>query len=410
LKTKENDIENRSAVFGLLIARIVYAINWFNIASIFSYMVADFKQGISSLGLISAGFFVGVGAFQVPGGILAAKLGPRKTAIYGIMISSGAALLCGVTSNLQQIEALRFVVGVGMALFFSSSVTLITRYLGKGSEGLAVGLLNSAHSVGGFVGLFGWVILAEIIGWRQSLVISGGVGLASGLLLILWLPKEDNLYRSFQIKIADVLRVLLDRHMFGLGVVLLGAQIAWAITLTFIVFYLEDHLKVNSALAGLAASMSLVFALIAAPIFGRIYDRTNNVRRMLLSCGLAMSVSIVGIAFSTTLYLVIISVLSVGVFSAAVFTITYTAAQGTIAKKRSETDGVELEFDKTLAISWVNGISLFGAFWVPIIFSIIVHQAGYASAWLISGMATLLFILPALGIKKYKDTKTDRPG
>lgn len=412
MKTKEKDIKYRSAVFGLLIARTVYAINWFNIASIFSYMAADFKQDISSLGLISAGFFVGVGAFQVPGGMLATKVGPRKTAIYGIIISSGAALLCGVTSHLQQIEALRFVVGVGMALFFGSSVALITRYLGKGSEGLAVGLLNSAHSVGGVVGLFGWVILAEVTGWRQSLIISGGLGLASGLFLIFWLPKEENLYKSIQIKIVDVLRrVLLDRSMFGLGVVLLGAQIAWAVTLTFIVFYLEDYLKVNSAVAGLVASMSLVFALIAAPIFGSIYDRTKNVKMVLFGCGLAMSVSIVGIAFSNTLYLVIISVLSVGVFSAAVFTIAYAATQGAIAnKKRSNTgDRVELDYDKTLAIGWVNGISLFGAFWVPIFFSIIVHQSSYAAAWLISGMATLLFILPALGIKKYKDTKSDRP-
>jgi MFS family permease len=409
LKTKESGIEYPSAVFGLLVARIIYAINWFNIASIFSYIAVDFKQDISLLGLISAAFFLGVGAFQVPGGILAARIGPRKTAICGITISSCAALLCGIASHLQQIEALRFVVGVGMALFFGSSVTLITRFLGKGSEGLAVGLLNSAHSIGGVVGLFGWVILAQTTGWRQSLIISGGLGLVSGLLLIFWLPKEDNSYRSFGIKIADVLRVLFDRSMFGLGLVLLGAQIAWGITLTFIVFYLEDYLKVNSALAGLVASLSLVFALIAAPLFGRIYDRTKNVKRMLLGCGLAMSVSIMGIAFSNTVYLVIISVLSVGVFSAAVFTITYAVAQGANAKKRSITNRVEFESDITLTIGWVNGISLFGAFWVPFIFSIIVNQASYAVAWLISGMVTLLFIIPALGIKEYKDTKTNQP-
>ena len=74
-------------------------------------------------------------------------------------------------------EILRFVVGLGMALFFGPSVTLITRYLGRGSEGLAVGLLNSAHSIGGIIGLFGWVILAEVVGWKQSLLLSGGVGI-----------------------------------------------------------------------------------------------------------------------------------------------------------------------------------------------------------------------------------------
>ena len=113
-------------------------------------------------------FLIGVGLFQVPGGILAAIQGSRRTAIYGITISSSGALLCGLSSQLQQMEILRFVVGLGMALFFGPSVTLITRYLGRESEGLAVGLLNSAHSIGGIIGLFGWVILAEVVGWKQS--------------------------------------------------------------------------------------------------------------------------------------------------------------------------------------------------------------------------------------------------
>jgi len=169
------------AVLSLLFARVIYAINWFNIASIFPHIALDFKQDISFLGLLSTTFLAGIGLFQVPGGILAAMLSPRKTAIYGITIASSAALLSGLSSQLQQMEVLRFVVGVGMALFFGPSVTLITRYLGRGSEGLAVGLLNSAHSIGGIIGLFGWVIIAEFIGWKQSLLLSGGFGQILGV-------------------------------------------------------------------------------------------------------------------------------------------------------------------------------------------------------------------------------------
>ena len=115
---------------------------------------------MSLLGLLTTSFLIGVGLFQVPGGILAAIQGSRRTAIHGIMIASSAALLCGLSSQLQQMEILRFVVGLGMALFFGSSVTLITGYLGRGSEGFAVALLNSAHSIGGIIGIFGWIILA----------------------------------------------------------------------------------------------------------------------------------------------------------------------------------------------------------------------------------------------------------
>ena len=131
-------------------------------------------------------------------------------------------------------EVLRFVVGVGIALFFGPSVTLITRYLGRGSEGLAVGLLNSAHSIGGIIGLFGWVIMAELIGWKRSLLLSGGFGLISSLLLITFLPRkekeegtqpEQNMVgKHLELKISDIRSVLLDISLFHIGLVLLGAQ------------------------------------------------------------------------------------------------------------------------------------------------------------------------------------------
>jgi MFS family permease len=412
------DKVNRAGVLTLLFARIIYAINWFNIASIFSYIASDFKQDVSLLGLIAASFFIGIGIFQVPGGILAAKQGSRKTAIYGMTIASSAALLCGLSSQLQQIEVLRFVVGLGMAFFFGPSVTLITRYLGRRSEGLAVGLLNSAHSVGGIMGLFGWVIIAEIIGWRQSLLVSGGLGLISSLLLIVLLPRkeEQESGRGFEIKVSDICRVLFDKSLLRFGLVLLGAQIAWGLTLTFVVFYLEDYLKINSSMSGLVGSLSLIFALVAAPVFGRIYDRIRNIKKLLFVCGLAMSSSIAAISSvitntSTAVYIVVISTVLVGIFSAGVFTIAYAAAKEAYRIRRRNEANVERrrtitplqsEYD-TLAISWVNGLSLFGAFWVPIIFSFIVHYLGYPIAWLLGGIFSLLFILPTLGIKTFKD-------
>jgi MFS family permease len=418
---------SRLAVLSLLFARVIYAINWFNIASIFPQIALDFKQDISFLGLLSTSFLVGIGLFQVPGGILAAILGPRKTAIYGIIIASSAALLSGVSSQLQQMEVLRFMVGVGMALFFGPSVTLITRYLGRGSEGLAVGLLNSAHSIGGIIGLFGWVIIAELIGWKQSLLLSGGFGLISSLLLITFLPRKEKeeetqpeqntVGKHLELKISDIRTVLLDKSLFLIGLVLLGAQIAWGLPLTFSIFYLED-LKVNSVTAGFIASLNLVCGLVSAPIFGKIYDKFRNVKKLLFFCGVAMSAGLACNAVTITSsseYVVVMSNILVGVFSAGVFTIAYASAKEASMNTRAEMknkENIETTLTKrsnrgqysydTLGISWVNGLSLFGAFWVPIIFSIIVHHIGYTVAWLLGGLFSFLFILPSLRIGAYK--------
>lgn len=176
-------------VLALIFARIFYAVNWFNISSIFYLIVIDFKQDISMLGLITASFLVGIGLFQVVAGILAAKYSPTKIAICGILIASVASLFTGLAIELSQIMILRFLVGIGMAFFFGPSVILISDYLGNGSEGLGVGLLNSAQASGAIIGIFGWVLIAEMIGWRISLVISGVLGLVSGLFLVFALTR-----------------------------------------------------------------------------------------------------------------------------------------------------------------------------------------------------------------------------
>jgi MFS family permease len=228
--------------------------------------------------------------------------------------------------------------------------------------------------------------------------------------------EEQESGRGFEIKVSDICRVLFDKSLLRFGLVLLGAQRAWGLTLTFVVFYLEDYLKINSSIAGLVGSLSLVFALVAAPVFGRIYDRIRNIKKLLFVCGLAMSRSIAAISSvitntSTAVYIVVISTVLVGIFSAGVFTIAYAAAKEAYRIRRRNEANVERrrtitplqsEYD-TLAISWVNGLSLFGAFWVPIIFSFIVHYLGYPIAWLLGGIFSLLFILPTLGIKTFKD-------
>ena len=332
-------------------------------------------------------------------------------------------MLCGLSSQLQQIEVLRFVVGLGMALFFGSSVTLITRYFGRGSEGLAIASLNSAHSIGGIIGIFGWIVLTEVVEWRQSLLLSGGIGLISSIFLIAFLPKKQYYEdkdqggqqkikgKRFQINISDIRNVLFDKSLFAFGLILLGAQIAWGLSLTFIVFYLEDYIKVNSSTAGLIAGLGLISGVVSAPIFGKIYDNTRNIKKLLFVCGVAMSSGVAGIAIATTpsgIYIIGLSNVLVGAFSAGVFTIAYTSAKESyrktrIAKQNEENGGTTIarSYD-TLAISWVNGLSLFGAFWVPVVFTYVVQHMGYAFAWLLGGIFSFLFILPSLGVATYK--------
>jgi MFS family permease len=379
---------NRPSIFSLILARILYSINWFNIASIFYFIAADFKQDISMLGLITSSFLIGIGIFQIPAGILAAKYGPRKMAIYGILITSSAAFLSGLSTDVLHMVILRFIVGLGMACFFGPSVILISKYLGKGSEGLGIGLLNSAHALGGIIGIFGWIILAEFTGWRISLMLGGLLGLISGLLLVVSLIREK-MQTDFIIKISDLRQLLFNKSLIILGLALLGFQIGSNLTLTFIVFYLADHLNIDPAIAGFIGSFNLIIALISSPLFGRIYDRIKDAKNILIISGIVMSLSMAMIA-ANTLYIIILSIIIAGFFLAGGFVIVYTKAK--------QVKGLHSEYE-TLAVSFVNGISLFNAFWVPTVFSFVVNQSGYSVAWLLGGFLTMLLVLPLFKLK-----------
>ena len=378
------------ATLCLLLARVVYTINWFNIASIFYLIASDFGTNIAILGIISASFLIGVGLFQVPAGIIAAKIGARKIAIYGIMIASSAALVTGLASDTAQIILLRFIVGIGMACFFGPSVILISRYLGNESEGLGIGLLNSSHALGGIVGLFGWAILAETLGWRGTVILSGGLGIATAIILSIALVRhEDEIQKEFRIKTSHVLDTLFNKSLIILGLTLLGFQAGSSMILTFSVFYFEDHLKIGPVEAGLIGSLSLIVALISSPLFGRIYDKFGNARKLLFISGILSAISMLGLT-TNSLYVLATSVIMTGFFLSAGFVIVYAKAK--------EINRSQPHY-QTLAVSYVNGISLFGVFWVPVLFSFIVNGLGYEVAWLLGALVVILLVFPILKLK-----------
>ena len=381
---------NKTATLSLMLARVVYTINWFNIASIFYFIASDFKENIAMLGIISASFLVAVGLFQVPGGIIAAKYGPRKIAIYGIMIASSAALVTGLATNTSQITLLRFIIGIGMACFFGPSVILISKYLGKESEGLGIGLLNSAHALGGIIGLFGWVILAEHFGWRASLVLSGGLGISTAILLrSTLLTGVDEISTEFKIKVSQVFATLFNKSLIILGITLLGFQAGSSMILTFTVFYFVDHLKINPIDAGLIGSLNLIVALASSPFFGKLYDRIGNAKKLLFISGIISASSLVGFA-TDSLYAITALILISGFFLSAGFVIVYAKAK--------EINKAQPQY-QTLAVSFVNGLSLFGVFWVPVFFSSIVSSLGYEIAWLLGGLVIIILILPVIRLK-----------
>ena len=387
-----------SGTISLLIARIIYAINWFNIGSLFPFISKEFNQDVSYLGQLSGFFLLGIGLFQIPGGLFATKFGSRISAILGILLSSIAVIISSLTTQIAVFVILRFIVGLGMAFFCSAGVTLITTYLGKRSEGTGIGLLNSFQAIGGIIGIFGWILVAEALGWRLSLIMSGILGIAIGLIMLFLLPGETQVRTTISISLLR--KLLFSRYLLSLGVILTATQLAWGLTVSFFVFYLIDKMKISPEFAGIISSIPLIVYVFTSPITGKIYDKSNNLKWLLLIFSIMLGISIM-VNSLNNLTAVTLSAILVGFFATGGFTILYA-----ITRKIASTTLTQGQEYATLNVSWINGLSLMGISWVPVVFSLIINQAGYSVAWFIGGAITLILTIPILALSSRVFEKT----
>jgi MFS family permease len=378
----------RQAFASLIAARIVYAINWLNIGALFYLMSPDLKSGVSGLGILTSSFYLGVGLMQVPGGILAAKWGPKRTVSLGIFISSFAVLATSSSTVLLQVAILRFVVGAGMALVFAPMVVLATRFLG-GKSGTGVGLINSAFDVGGLFGLFGWILIASVTGWRPSLALSGALGVLTGLLVIAFVPKDpDNI--QFRLSSSELVKVLKDRNLILIGLGSLGSNLGSVLISSFMAYYLQASLGETAAIAGLVAAMIVVLPIYTSLWGGRLYDRLKKPRRLLIASGLGMSGALLVCAVPISLAATAGAVFG-GIAIGPASTINFAAAKD-LSRVQKEYEG--------LTIGWVNSISLTGSFWPPLVFSYLARSFNYSAAWLGGGVIVLLLLVPLFFLAK----------
>jgi MFS family permease len=384
-----SSVDNRKAVATIIAVQLICAVNWFSASSVFSLIASDLRQNVSGLGVITSAFILGVGAFQLPAGLIAAKQGPKRTLVYGVFLTSIFSVLSGLVTELPLLAVTRFVVGIGEAFIFGPGAALISRYFRKGSEGLSLGLFGGAFDFGGIIGISGWAVFGSVVGWRVSVITGGVIGLIVGLLLILLVP-NDTMKGRFLIKFSDLRKVLFNKWLLLISAGLLTVQVGFSLSSYFMVYYLEDNIGIGADLAGVIGSLALAASVVASPAAGRIFDRISRPKKSFIISGLVAGGGL-AIAAVKSAYAAVLSNLVVGASTGGGFTIGYSMA-------RRINRGVQQEYE-AFGLSWVNGIGLFGGVWTPIVFSEIAVKFSYSLAWLLAGVFTALLILPVLALK-----------
>jgi len=138
------------------------------------------------LGGIFSAFLIGYAGFQIPAGLLARRLGPRRTlgllgVWWGFFIALTALIPRGTGEALVILVMIRFALGAGEATMYPATSQFVERWFPVKERGKANGFIFAGIGLG--AGLTPALVNAIIQhhGWRASFGFSACVGATAGL-------------------------------------------------------------------------------------------------------------------------------------------------------------------------------------------------------------------------------------
>jgi MFS family permease len=326
----------------IIISRTIYGLNWYTISPLYLLIAKDLSINYGELGLIAFSFLLGAMIFQIPAGILAAKIGNKNTPVLGMLILSLASIFSGMSWDFISLLIFRFILGIGAALFFSPAVHTLRLIFEKKRQGFIIGLYNAAFSIGAGIALLTWSFVASFTNWRIALIIGGILGLILTFENHVTIPNYRNNNR------VNFSTALKNKTIIYLGIATSGFWgLNYALT-QFIDSYLIAYKGMNENIAGMASSITLFGAIIGNIAIGEATDRIGKRKQVLL-----LSLILIAIVTFLTPFIDEITlwlyVSAQGFLSGAIFALIYAITMD------------EINIDETLkplAASMINAFNI----------------------------------------------------
>jgi MFS family permease len=247
----------------------------------------DYGFNLSQGGLLATIFTLGIGVAGVPTGYLLDRLSRKTVMLLGIVIFSGFTILTTVATGFPDMVVYRAATGVGEAMQNSALFSAVGAYF-FANRAMALGTLNFAYGLGGFLGPLLGGKIATGAGWRAPLWTYGLIGIAFVVLIVVVIRKsftertENVSGTGPRLRIDHVPNRLYNRNILLLGLTAAVVGVSMYGYIGLYPTFLTTQLHLSSGQASLAASMFGLGALLGIPA-GWLGDRLNPRAVMLVA-------------------------------------------------------------------------------------------------------------------------------
>lgn len=288
-------------VFGTFFISLFMYIDRACISAAKDPITGDLGLTDNQMGWVLSAFALGYALFQVPGGLMSDRFGPRKVLAGIIFIWSLFTALTGMVRTYAGMLIVRFLFGAGEAGAFPGISRAVYSWIPMKERGIVQGINFSGSRVGAALAMPLVAGMITALGWRASFVVLGIAGIVFAVLWYLLFrnrPEEmkgiSEKERAFIIAsrqqpeaikppplTAD--RLFGSRNMWMAMLQYFGSNFTFFFALTWLLPHLKKTYDLELMQAGIYAAAPFVAGAIGNWVSGSIVDAIYKAGKWKLS-------------------------------------------------------------------------------------------------------------------------------
>jgi len=248
----------------------------------------------AELSNLASMYFYAYALMQIPSGILADYLGPRRTSAYGMSLAAVGSVIFGLSQTVFMAYAGRLIVGLGVSVVFVSTLKAQSVWF-KAKEFASIsGLTSVIGNLGGVSATVPLALTVIALGWRTTFLLIGAVSVLIAVLVYivvrdkpedLSLPPQNPLPEGPPVKVGAGLMSVLRNPQTWIGTVILTGVMGginsisglWGIPYLMHVY---DLTKTQASNYILAMTLGV---MVGSPLMGYLADKLGRRKPIILA-------------------------------------------------------------------------------------------------------------------------------
>lgn len=254
----------------------------------------ELDLGRAQAGILSAAYAAGTLIASIPSGFLAARIGPRRTVVAGMVLLGLSSLAFGLADQIALLDASRFLQGVSSAMTWSGAFSWMVISTPAGRRGSVIGTALGAAVAGALCGPPLGALASEV----GTEPVFGSVLVLSGLLAAAALRIPDAAERRPS-SLGEVIATLRTAPVMTSAALLAVPSLMFG-AISVLVPLRLDELGAGAGLIAVGFTAGAGIEAVLAPVVGRHSDRAGRLGPYVAGLGVC-AVTLLLLAAATTL-------------------------------------------------------------------------------------------------------------